>query len=84
MLIAKQTGPNTFFVGDLHDVFPDTSFPVDGPNDEWFKDNSVLHVNMSVDHDPATEYLEPCLPYLKDGFVYTYRAVALPVDDSQA
>jgi hypothetical protein len=78
MLIAIQNGPNSFNVGDLRTLFPDTLFPVDGPNQDWFKENNVLMVNMDIPHDPSTQYLESCLPYLKDGSVYVYRVVELP------
>ena len=36
MLIAKVNGNTVLEVADYRELFPDTSFPTNGPNDDFF------------------------------------------------
>lgn len=75
MLIAKVENEKVIDIADMRSMFPDTSFPDTGPNDEWFTENSCMKLNLSAPYDYATEQLEPCEPYIVDGIVYTNKAV---------
>jgi hypothetical protein len=74
MLIAKiENGSIT--VADYRDLFPDTSFPATGPNDDFYAENGCFKVSSFHYHDQATTMLVSCDPYLEGDFVYTVRAV---------
>ena len=77
MIIAKIDGQN-ITLGDMRDLFPNTSFPTTGPDDEWYVQNGCMKVNLSAPCDRETQVLEQCEPYILDGFVYTNKAVPKP------
>ena len=37
---------NAIQIGDYWDLFPNTSFGVNGPSDEWLTENSCKKVNL--------------------------------------
>ena len=61
--------------GTLRSLFPNTSFPATGPNDEWKTDNGVVDIVNLKSCDENTEHLETTDPYLEDGVVYSVRVV---------
>lgn len=70
MDIAKlENGSIT--VGDYRELFPNTSFPVTGPNDDFYAENSCLKVSIFKEHDRNTQMLVGCDPYEENGMVYT-------------
>lgn len=71
MLIAKIENNNVVDVADYTAMFPDTSFPASGPDEEFMIQNSCMYVNVWLPYDPATQVLEPATPYIMDGWVYT-------------
>ena len=81
MLIAKVENGKIIDIADMRSMFPNTSFPDSGPNDEWFTENSCMKLNLSAPCNRETEILEPCEPYIVDGFVYTNKAVPKPVQE---
>lgn len=78
MLIAQPNG-NTFIVAHYQELFPDTSFSTNGPNDQWFEDNNCYRVSLTKSYDANTEILVPCEPYLEEGIVYTVTSTEIPV-----
>ena len=77
MNIAKlENGSIT--VGDYRELFPQTSFPVTGPDDNFYTENGCLKVSMFKEHDRATQMLVGCEPYEENGMVYTVRVEARP------
>ena len=74
MMIAKRTNENTFVIGNYWDLFPETSFPQDGPNDDWFIENDCYRLNLNVTYNPETEELQEVLPYVENGWAYTKKA----------
>ena len=70
MDIAKLEN-GTITVGNYRELFPNTSFPVTGPNDDFFVENGCLKVSSFKAHDRATEMLVGCSPYEENGMVYT-------------
>lgn len=77
MNIAKLEN-GTITVGHYRDLFPNTSFPVSGPNDDFFTENSCLKVSIFKEHDRATQMLVGCEPYVENGMVYTVEVATRP------
>jgi hypothetical protein len=74
MMIAKKNENNLIVVGNYWDLFPDTSFPTDGPNNDWYAENDCYRINLNVSYDPETEELHSVLPYIENGWAYTLKA----------
>lgn len=66
MLIYKND-----VVADYRTFFANTSFPPNGPSDEFLAENSAYKVNVWLPYDSLTEKLVPCAPYIQDGWAYT-------------
>ncbi len=77
MDIAKIDNGN-ITVGDYRYLFPDTSFPVTGPNDDFYTENGCLKVSIFKEHDRASQMLVGCDPYIENDVVYTVRVEARP------
>ena len=77
MDIAKLEN-GTITVGDYRELFPNTSFPITGPNDDFFVENGCLKVSSFKAHDRATEMLIGCEPYEENGVVYTVTVATRP------
>jgi hypothetical protein len=77
MDIAKLENGN-ITVGDYKELFPNTSFPLTGPNDDFFNENGCLKVSMFKEHDRATQMLVGCGPYEENGVVYTVSVQTRP------
>ena len=75
MNIAKVQNGN-ITVADYRELFPNTSFPITGPNDEFFTENGCLKVTAFKTHNRDTEELVNCDPYVDDGIVYTVNVQA--------
>lgn len=70
MNIAKLEN-GTITVGHYRDLFPNTSFPVTGPNDKFFTENNCLKVSSFKEHNRDNQMLVSCDPYEQNGIVYT-------------
>jgi len=77
MDIAKIENGN-ITVGDYRELFPQTSFPITGPDDNFFTENGCLKVSMFKEHDRATQMLVGCGPYEENGVVYTVSVQTRP------
>ena len=77
MNIAKIDN-GSITVGDYKELFPNTSFPVTGPNDDFYNENGCLKVSVFKEHDRATQMLVGCDPYEKNGIVYTVEVQTRP------
>ncbi len=77
MDIAKLDNGN-IVVGNYKELFPNTSFPITGPNDDFFTENNCLKVSQFKAHDRATEMLVGCNPYEENGIVYTVTVQTRP------
>jgi hypothetical protein len=71
MLIAKIENNAVVQMADYREMFPQTSFPVSGPPDEFMQSNSCLHVTMFKPHDRTTEKMIAVAPYIEGGQVFT-------------
>ena len=77
MFIAKIDN-GSITVGNYRELFPNTSFPVTGPNDDFFAENGCARVSTFKPHDRDTEMLIACDPYLEDNIVYTVSVTKKP------
>lgn len=68
MLISSKTELQPI---DYRAAFPATSFPSEGPNDDFLSDHGYARVSLFKAHDAATQKLVPTQPYLEGDFVYT-------------
>lgn len=69
---------------DYRDAFPQTSFSVNGPSDEFLAEMGYAKVNTFRPHDRRTEKLLPCAPVLEDGWVYTVVVADKTAEEIQA
>lgn len=74
MMIAMKVFDD-LVVGDYRTLFPDTSFPESGPNENWFVENNCYRINLSVPYDPETQILQTVDPYVENGWAYIHRAI---------
>lgn len=80
MLIAKIELGSIVDFGDEGKLFPDTSFPPAGPSDDFLAQKKCVKVMEFIEHDSASQRLEPVKPYIKDGIAYGVKVVDLDAD----
>lgn len=71
-------------VSDYRDLFPNVSFPVSGPTDDWFEEQGATKVNLFKPHDRSTQKLVSCDPYVEDGWAYTVDVVDKTQEELEA
>jgi hypothetical protein len=74
---------NPIQVGDYHDLFPNTSFTMSGPDDEFLAQNNAKKVTLFKDYDSLTQKLVSCDPYDDGKFVSVVRVEALTTKELQ-
>ena len=84
MLIAKINDGQVVEVADYRDLFPNTSFGVNGPDAEFLAQNSCMTVTVFKPYDAATQKLVPANPYIEDNTVYTVQVEALTEEELAA
>lgn len=77
MFVGIINGTTVTQVGDINDLFPNTSFPPSGPDAAWYTENSCLPVNLYIPYDPATQYLESVPPYINGEYVYVSQVAQM-------
>lgn len=75
MLIAKIENGKVSAVAHYQQLFPNCSFPSNGPSNEWMQENNCLEVITWKQHDNSTQKLSPIDPYIEDEQVYTVIVV---------
>lgn len=71
-------------VGDYRALFPQTSFPPDGPSDQFLAENSAMRVNTWLPYNEITQQLAACAPYIQGDWVYTVEVVPLTPEEIEA
>lgn len=61
--------------GDHAEIFPDFSFPLNGPDEKFLKENSAYPVIMKATIDNKTQKVESVEPFFKDGQVFGIKVV---------
>jgi hypothetical protein len=70
-------------IGEYQFVFPNTSFPSTGPNDDFFVENSAKKVSLFKPYDRTIEKLVPVDPYVDGEFVYVVAVQPLTEDEKE-
>jgi hypothetical protein len=68
-------------VDHYKNIFPNTSFPVSGPSDEFLLECGAYKVEYFVEHDQKTQKLVPCDPIVKDGVAYIVQVASKTAED---
>ena len=84
MQIAIIENGNVTQVGDYRELFPNTSFPANGPSPEWMAENNAKRVNLFKEHDSLTQKLVQVAPYVDGDFVNTVQVESLTAEEIQA
>jgi hypothetical protein len=84
MEIALIENGNIINIGDYRDVFPNTSFTLDGPSDEFLLENNAKRVNRFKPYDNLIQYLATVTPYIEGDWVYTVEVQPLTAEEIQA
>jgi hypothetical protein len=70
-------------MGDYQSLFPNTSFPSTGPNDDFLVENSAKKVNLFKPYSRATAKLVSVEPYEEGDFVYVVEVQPLTEEEIQ-
>lgn len=81
MKIAKVQMGKIVELGTQHDMFPNASFPVDGPTEDFLIEHQCSKVVDYIEHDANTHMLVEASPYIQDGIVYGVSVVERPAFD---
>jgi len=68
-------------IGHYKQLFPNTSFPLTGPDEEFMMLNSALKVTIWKEHDITTQKIIHCDPYIEDNQVFTVTIINKSEDD---
>lgn len=71
MLIAIVENNAVKELGDYRQLFPNTSFSPNGPDELFMEQNNCLPVTSWKTHDNATQKLVSVTPYIEDNQVFT-------------
>jgi hypothetical protein len=71
-------------IGEYQSLFPNTSFPSTGPNDDFLVENNAKKVNLFKPYDRATEKLVSVDPYEDGEFVYVVEVQPLTDEEKAA
>jgi hypothetical protein len=71
-------------MGDYQSLFPNTSFPGNGPDDSFLTENNAKKVNQFKSYDSATEKLVSAEPYEEGEFVYVVAVQPLTEEELAA
>ena len=78
------TQNGTITVGDYKELFPNTSFPVNGSSDEWLTEQGAKKVNRFKNYDSLTQKLVPAAAYDDGEFVSVVQVQSLTTEEIQA
>jgi hypothetical protein len=78
MTYAILTGNTITAHGPASVLWPDTSFAANGPNASFLADAGAVTIRADAAYDPATEFLQPCEPYVLNGAAFNTIAALIP------
>lgn len=84
MQVAIVLNGQVTAIGDYRTVFPNTSFPVSGPDATFLADQNAKKVSVFKDHNRATQKLVSCAPYVEGDWVYTVTVESKTAEDIAA
>lgn len=75
----------TIKIGQLQDLFPNTSFPDTAPTQEWLDNNNAALVDTSPEYDQDTQTaVSTPYPYLQDKTVYLNVIIPLTEEEKES
>lgn len=80
-IVENNTVVKTGFYKDL---FPNVSFPVNGPDKAWMTENNLMEVTYWKEHNRETQKLVPVEPYIEGDWVYTVQVAEKTPEDLEA
>lgn len=54
-------------------AFPNVSFSINGPSDEFLSSHNAFKISLTKEHDQATQKLVPCDPVVENGWAYIVK-----------
>lgn len=84
MLVAKVVDNAIVELSDYRTMFPNTSFSVSGPDDDFMAQNNLMRVEMAATFDPMTHRAENVTPFIDGTVVRTQIAVPLTAGELTA
>lgn len=84
MEIAIIENGNITKMGDYRDVFPNTSFTDNGPDDEFLAEHGAKRLNRFKPHNRLTEHTVTAAPYVEGDWVFTVEVYPLTAEEIQA
>lgn len=75
---------NPIQVGEYHDLFPNTSFSMNGPSDEFLAENNAKKVTLFKTYDSLSQKLVSCDPYNDGEFVSIVKVESLTDEELQS
>jgi len=68
-------------IADYKVLFPQVSFSVTGPSNEFLEEQGAYKVNMFIPHNRETQKLVPAEPYIQNGWAYTVQVADKTAED---
>ena len=75
MYYAILDGETVKRSGTLNTLFPNASFPLSGPNEDFKEENNLVEVLEYLEHNSETQKMIFCDPYFLEGSVYRVELV---------
>jgi len=75
MYYAILDGKTVNRSGTLKTLFPNSSFPLSGPNEDFKEENNLVEVLEYLEHDSEAQKMIFCEPYFLNGSVYRVELV---------
>ena len=70
--------------GTLNTLFPNASFPLSGPNEDFKEENNLVEVLEYLEHDSEKQKMIFCDPYFLDGSVYRVELVDFTAQEKKS
>jgi hypothetical protein len=81
---AILNGENVTRSGTLQTLFPNTSFPLTGPDDSFKEENNLVEVLETIEHNSDTHKMVFCDPYFLNGSVYRVESVEFTSEELES
>jgi hypothetical protein len=81
MKIALIQNNEVVQTGEYWELFPNTSFNTNGPDDAWLIENSCKKISLYKDHDQLTQKLISSAPYIDGDWVYMVSVVTMTEEE---
>tara|TARA_R100000654_G_scaffold13633_2_gene29584 strand:+ start:741 stop:1175 length:435 start_codon:yes stop_codon:yes gene_type:complete len=77
-IIDGTTVKNT---GTIQELFPNTSFSINGPNTDFLNANNVVELVENLSYTAPTQKITTVEPYLENGKVYTAKVESTTTEE---